>query len=268
MHARLRFHSAIVTAFLRTYLGLMSVLINVLISDVARVHAEPTPVESVRAESARARPTHGAWELGLPPDICMRDSGCKTLIRRAEDLAGKGRHTEALDAYWGAYHIAALPWMMAHIGRLEHLLGRCDQALKYYRIYQASPPTDELSRQQRVADYVAECEAKLLAQRGGSLRSRFTPLSYAGIGLSLGTLLIGAVTGGQALHFQGQALVLPPGAYNYDAAQSLHARAQSLAYATDVLLPLGAAGLAVTLIVTLARKPAERATPKDASHGT
>lgn len=223
------------------------------------LHSEPV---------VRRAPARREGASGLPPDICIRDTRCKALIQKAEELAKKGRHTEALDTYWGAYQLAPLPWMMAHIGRLEQLLGRCDQALKYYRIYQSNPPTDELSRQQRVADYVSECEQTLHAQRGGSLRRRFTPLSFAGIGLSLGTLLTGVVTGSLALHFQGQAESVPLSLGGRLAVQERHELAKSLAYATDVLLPLGAAGLAVTLIVTLARKPAERATPKDASHGT
>lgn len=96
--------------------------------------------------------------------------------------------------------------------------------------------------------------------------SRLGPLFYGGIAVG-GALVVGGVITGIIGLSSAKTLQATPyaGALDKTTLPDLQKRVQNLGYATDVMIPLGVATIAVTTIVSLVRKPASEKTATPAA---
>lgn len=98
--------------------------------------------------------------------------------------------------------------------------------------------------------------------------SRLGPLFYGGLAVS-GALIVGGIITGSIGLSSAKTLQATPyaGSLNASTLPELQKRVQSLGYATDVMIPLGVATVAVTTIVSLVRKPASEKSATAATPG-
>lgn len=88
-------------------------------------------------------------------------------------------------------------------------------------------------------------------------KSRFGPLFYGGLAVGGALIVGGVITGGVGLSSANTLQSTPyAGPVDASALSALQSRVRGLGYATDILIPVGVATIAITTIVSLVRKPA------------
>lgn len=94
-------------------------------------------------------------------DSCMRDEACHSHYSRARAAYKAGNFQEALTEYQGAYALHRQPWLLINIGRTFHKLGRPQEALIHYQLFQQANATADAELQQRLGNFIAESLALL-----------------------------------------------------------------------------------------------------------
>ncbi len=120
--------------------------------------------------SARADPEHPArrrartlnpqkLDLGanVPAD-CAADPICRELMVRARAFSLANHHTQALDAYQGAYALHPSAVLLMNIGRLQYKLGRPHEAVTSLRRALAQTPEAEPERRERARRFLKDAE--------------------------------------------------------------------------------------------------------------
>ena len=79
-------------------------------------------------------------------DSCMRDEACHSHYSRARAAYKAGNFQEALTEYQGAYALHRQPWLLINIGRTFHKLGRPQEALIHYQLFQQANANAEIGR--------------------------------------------------------------------------------------------------------------------------
>lgn len=99
-------------------------------------------------------------------DPCLTDALCSELVASARALSKGQKHADALAAYQTAYGRRPVPWLLLNIGRVQHKLGRYDEAIGSYRAFlKQTPPgaNDELRRKAEEYGRAAESEQRHIA---------------------------------------------------------------------------------------------------------
>ncbi len=107
-----------------------------------------------------------ALALGLAAAPAHADSiasRARMLFDRAETHFSLGEFTQALDLYREAYRLKPLPGFLFNIGQCHRKLGRCDQAVFFFKQFLDKLP--KAPNRALVEDLVRECEAVLAAAR-------------------------------------------------------------------------------------------------------
>ena len=94
-------------------------------------------------------------------DSCMRDEACHSHYSRARAAYKAGNFQEALTEYQGAYALHRQPWLLINIGRTFHKLGRPQEALIHYQLFQQANANADAELQQRLGNFIAESLALL-----------------------------------------------------------------------------------------------------------
>ncbi len=106
-------------------------------------------------------PPEGDGKTELSPTAssdCAANPVCMQLTVRAKELSQAGQHTQALDAYQGAFALYPSPWLLLNIGRLQYKLGRPQEAVITLRRALAQTPVDQIEKRQRLQIFLAAAE--------------------------------------------------------------------------------------------------------------
>lgn len=104
--------------------------------------------------------------LGLAAAPAQADSlasRARMLFDRAETHFSLGEFKQALELYREAYRLKPLPGFLFNIGQCQRKLGRCDQAVFFFKQFLDRLP--KAPNRALVEDLVRECEATLAAAR-------------------------------------------------------------------------------------------------------
>ena len=120
------------------------------------------PVNADRGAPARRKPITSALgkadlAANVPAD-CAADPICRALMVRARAFSLANHHTQALDAYQGAYALHPSAVLLINIGRLQYKLGRPHEAATSLRRALAQTPETEIEKRERVQRFLKEAE--------------------------------------------------------------------------------------------------------------
>lgn len=92
------------------------------------------------------------------PSDCAADSICRELMVRDRAFSLANHHTQALDAYQGAYALYPSALLLINIGRLQYKLGRPHEAVTALRSALAQTPETDVDKRARVQRFLNEAE--------------------------------------------------------------------------------------------------------------
>ena len=201
----------------------------------------------------------GAAVAGEDPETRAR-----ALFKRAEVHFSLGEFKQALRLYKEAYRVKQLPEFLFNIGQCHRHLGRCRDAVFYFRQFLLRQPRAPEVKQ--VNDLILECEAKMAADQGHPApqsqpssaptvprQPRLSPTwVWVGIGVTSSLLVAGTVTGVLARRANDE---YKDPATSISRRLELKDQGESLELASWVTLGLGGAALGATIAFYFLGRP-------------
>ena len=115
----------------------------------------------VSSSPASAAEQSGGDDGGAATDACLTDNLCRGHYDEARKAYKEKRYDEALKEYKSAYERRQAPWLLINIGRTFHKLGRPQEALIHYQLFQQANANADAELQQRLGNFIAESLALL-----------------------------------------------------------------------------------------------------------
>lgn len=95
-------------------------------------------------------------------DPCLRELACQRLLAKAQSASQDQRYEDALIIYKKAHNLSSAPWLLVNIGRMQHKLGRYQEAKNNYLRYLESPRQPQDDEQRTTAqNFLAQAESQL-----------------------------------------------------------------------------------------------------------
>ena len=99
-------------------------------------------------------------------DPCLREPKCQELVGRAREASQGQRYEEAQRAYIAAYAVKPVPWLLLNIGRVQHKLGRYEDAMQMYRAFLELPRQEgDQEQRDRAEEYLRKAEREQKSAR-------------------------------------------------------------------------------------------------------
>lgn len=97
-------------------------------------------------------------------DLCLTNSACKEMYRRARELSRTGQLDATTVLYREAYKLRPAAWLLLNLGRVLHRQGKLVEAIASYEGYLRAAQGEQAARLDKAREYLAQAQAELASQ--------------------------------------------------------------------------------------------------------